>query len=367
MPRRSGGRRSRLSRHPSWAPPPAPSSRPVPTASPPATPRPDVWARAALLPLRYFLGATFAYAGMQKVTDSGFLHSGAATYIGRQLSDFATTSPLRGLLRWLGDNVAVEVGVAVIMVELAVGIAVLLGWHTRVAALAGAALSFAFFLSASWNVQPYFLGSDSIYTVAWLSLALVGDQGIMVLREQRDSRHRQPRPLDPGRRALLIQMGGAAIGLVWVLGLLPRARATAGGGAVARTTGPAGDATPSPPTGSAPATTAAPSASSAPGTSIGSLNQLQSQGSLAYQDPHSGDPAVVVDLGNNKVVAVDAVCTHAGCTVQYDQSQKLLYCPCHGAVFDPAHQAEVLQGPAPTPLSPLQVTVASDGTIYAAG
>ena len=327
---------------------------------------PDRWARAALLPLRFFLGATFAYAGMQKITDSGFLHAGSASYIGRQLSGFATTSPLRGLLHWLGDNVAVEVGLAVIIVELAVGIAVLLGWHTRAAAVAGAALSFVLFLSASWDVQPYFLGSDSIYTVAWLSLALVGDQGFMVLREPRPGRNQQPRPLDPGRRALLIQMGGAAVGLVWVLALLPRARSTAGG-AVAGSTSPAANATTSPTAGSTPAASAPPSGSPVPGTAIGTLDQLRSQGSITYQDPHSGDPAVAVDLGNNKVVAFDAVCTHAGCTVQYDQSQKLLFCPCHGAVFDPAHQALVLQGPAPTPLPPLQVAVAPDGTIHAAG
>src|SRR5438445_13628091 len=71
------------------------------------------------------------------------------------------------------------------------------------------------------------------------------------------------------------------------------------------------------------------------GTRIGSLSDLQAQGFLNLQDPASGDPAVAVSLGGGSVVAFDAVCTHAGCQVGYDASQRLLSCPCHGAVFDP--------------------------------
>ncbi len=39
------------------------------------------------------------------------------------------------------------------------------------------------------------------------------------------------------------------------------------------------------------------------------------------------------------------------------------HCPCHGAVFDPANNATVLQGPADTPLTPVPVTVQSNGDI----
>src|SRR6188472_2446970 len=44
----------------------------------------------ALFPLRLFLGITFVYAGVQKLSDPGFLHAGAPTYIGTQLHGFAS-------------------------------------------------------------------------------------------------------------------------------------------------------------------------------------------------------------------------------------------------------------------------------------
>ena len=64
------------------------------------------------------------------------------------------------------------------------------------------------------------------------------------------------------------------------------------------------------------------------------------------------------------VVAYDAICTHAGCTVQYDPTQKLLVCPCHGGAYDPAKGAAVVYGPPPSPLTQLTVKVESNGEYY---
>ena len=323
----------------------------------------------AVLPLRLFLGVTFLYAGLQKIADPGFLHPGASTYVGIQLQAFAGHSPIGFLLEWFALPVPQLAGIAVITAELTIGLSVLLGLFTRSAAAAGALLSFVLFLTASWTIQPYFLGSDSIYTVAWITLVLAGDQGVLVAGqylfrqlgfESRPIRRRSVN--DPARRRLLLQLGGAAVALVWVLAVIPRTRQTAR--AVASPSSRPAES----PSGSAGATpSASRSAAASPtGTKIGSLSDLKAQGSVTFQDPASGDPALAVQLSAGNVVAFDAVCTHAGCQVGYDTSSRLITCPCHGAEFDPAHAAAVVAGPAPTPLGSIKVRVASDGSIYTA-
>ena len=51
-----------------------------------------------LLPLRLFLGITFIYAGIQKLTDPQFFNPAATGYIGKQISGFADGSPLHTFL-----------------------------------------------------------------------------------------------------------------------------------------------------------------------------------------------------------------------------------------------------------------------------
>ncbi len=338
---------------------PQPSRVPQPARAP--QPADDPRIRYALLFLRLFLGVTFVFAALQKFSDPGFLNPGSATYIGTQLQSFARSSPIAFLLTGVAIPLAPLVGVGVMLTELAVGALVLAGVYTRAAAAVGAVVNFTLFLTASWQVQPYFLGSDSIYTIAWIVLAVAGDLGFWTLMPRLRSALdlRPPRPLpaaaELSRREFLVRAGGAAVGVVWLLALLPR---------VSPSRSPAAQASP----GASPAAGASPGASPAArpaGTAVGTLSQLQSSGgSLEFQVPSTGDPGVVVGLGGSQVAAFDAVCTHAGCTVQYDPTQKLLVCPCHGAAYDPAHQAEVVAGPAPSPLQPLQAALASDGTIY---
>jgi thiosulfate dehydrogenase [quinone] large subunit len=303
------------------------------------------------LPLRLFLGATFVYAGIQKISDPGFLQPGASTYIGTQLQAFAGHSPIGILIQVFALPVPQLAGIAVIGVELAIGVLVLLGLATRWAAAAGALVSFVFFLTASWTVQPYFLGSDSIYAVAWITLILVGDQGVLTVRPLIFGPGQPDRgrvaTTDLSRRRLLLQLGGASVALIWVLALLPRPRAVAQGASSSAT----------------PVATASPVASPV-GTKIGALSDLQAQGFLNFTDPATGDPGVAVSLAGGSVAAFDAICTHAGCPVSYDSAQKLLSCPCHGAAFDPARGAAVVAGPAPSPLASISVQVGTDGGVY---
>ena len=106
--------------------------------------------------------------------------------------------------------------------------------------------------------------------------------------------------------------------------------------------------------------TATPGATATPaskGTLLAQGSQLASAKSVSTYDPATGDPVLVIKLPSGSVVAYDAVCTHAGCTVQYDPGSAVMWCPCHGAEFDPAHHAQVLGGPTNTPLASIPITV----------
>jgi thiosulfate dehydrogenase (quinone) large subunit len=94
-------------------------------------------------------------------------------------------------------------------------------------------------------------------------------------------------------------------------------------------------------------------------TAIAQVKSVAVNSSVAFTLPSSGDPGILVHLNNGQFVAYDALCTHAGCQVEYDPSQQLIVCPCHGAEFDPAKAAAVVAGPAPTPLSPVTIHVDS--------
>lgn len=338
---------------------PKPAQRPQAQASR-QFPSSDRWLAYGTVPLRFFLGATFVYAGLQKISDPGFLQPGASTYIGTQLQGFVAHSPIGFLVQVFALPVPQLTGIGVIGAELVVGALTIFGLATRWAAAGGALLSFVLFLTASWTIQPYFLGSDSIYTVAWITLVLVGDQKVLTARPfifgpQQPAPSGSRAAVDLGRRRLLVQSGALAVAIVWALAVFPRQRQTFQ--AVA----------PSPSPTASPETTpgASPTAAATPtGTRIGALADLRSQGFLNFQNPNTGDPAIAVALSGGSVAAFDAVCTHAGCQVGYDPSQKILLCPCHGAQFDPAHGAAVIAGPAPTPLASIKVQVASNGGVY---
>jgi Rieske Fe-S protein len=113
-----------------------------------------------------------------------------------------------------------------------------------------------------------------------------------------------------------------------------------------------------------PAAGASVSAPPAGGLVVAHVADLGKTGARAFTVPFTapaplpaGDPAVIVKLADGSVVAFDAVCTHAGCTVEWDQADRLLICPCHDAVFDPAANAAVLAGPTRQPLAPIPVRV----------
>ena len=88
--------------------------------------------------------------------------------------------------------------------------------------------------------------------------------------------------------------------------------------------------------------------------------------SLTFNDPTLG-PFVLIHLDNDQFVAYSAICTHAGCQVQFNPYAREITCPCHGAVYDPYNNAQVVAGPAPLPLQKIPVQYdAATGNIYLA-
>lgn len=335
---------------------------------PPALPR--LSPAAALLPLRLFLGGTFVYAGIQKLSDPGYLHPGAPTYIGAQLRAFATGTPGGFLLRAFALPAPKLAGVGVALLEIAVGLLALGGLLTRVAAGAGLALNLVLFLTNSWNTSPYFLGSDVVFVFAWLPFVLAGAAGQPaldhVLAGGRSRGRVRPAsgaapPGPPGltrRGALGRSLAAVGAGTLGIGGLsaLVKNRYYASTGILA----------------SAPAPPRAPAAASArraaPGTppppagarSLGPASRVPRGQAALYRDPGDGAADIVVRHADGSLSAHSAACTHAGCNVTYQQGA--LYCPCHGSVFN-ARTGAVEQGPAVQPL-PVRKVLERGGLIY---
>ena len=338
----------------------------------------------ALLPVRLFLGVTFAYAGAQKLSDPGFLHRGAPTYIGAQLHQFARGTPGGFILRLLAFPDPGLAGIGVALVEIAVGLLAFFGLVTRAAALVGLALNLLLFLTNSWNTYPYFLGSDIVFVFAWLPFVLTGASGQPALDHALEDLVQRWRPGSGQAGARITNPRRGAASGVDQEGLTRRALVARGLGATALLTGViAGIATlakgsyrgsaaaatlsaPKGPEGHRQQATrqrpGSPSAGLPAGArDLGAASQLTPGQAAYYHDPVNGAPDIVVRHSNGKLSAHSAICTHAGCTVDYSGGQ--LVCPCHGSVFDAASGA-VLQGPAVTPL-PARRVVEHGGQLYA--
>ncbi|PVC74611.1 hypothetical protein DBP18_10535 [Streptomyces sp. CS081A] len=129
--------------------------------------------RYALLPLRIFLGVTFVYAGLDKLTDSSFFADTGSGSIGETMRGVRDVSAIPALVDLALKNPA-GFGYAIAFGELAVGLGTLFGLFARVAALGGALISLSLWLTVSWQVSPYYLGNDLVYLMAWLPLLLAG-------------------------------------------------------------------------------------------------------------------------------------------------------------------------------------------------
>ncbi len=321
-----------------------------------------------LVPLRLFLGATFVFAGLQKLANPQFFSNANPISIHAQLVGASHASPIHALVVHLVPA-ANAVGAVIAVGEVAIGLGLLVGLWMRLAAAAGMVLSFSLFLTVSFHASPYFTGSDIVFFFAWTPFVLAGAAGAPALDTwlaRRRTTLPSASPHAVPRRVVLTRgaWAGVVAGAVLVGGGLAAliGRAAGGTSSVADTTVALGASTPTT-TAASPTTTVKGQAPS--GTSIGPTSKVPVGGSASFTDPSTGDPSLVIQQTAGDFVAFDAVCPHAGCTVAYQPSAKLIACPCHGSEFN-AETGSVIRGPATVGLNRITVAAHPNGDLYVA-
>jgi nitrite reductase/ring-hydroxylating ferredoxin subunit len=75
---------------------------------------------------------------------------------------------------------------------------------------------------------------------------------------------------------------------------------------------------------------------------------------------YGGSPVIVLRTAES-LRAFSLICTHLGCTVQWQADKKAFYCPCHDGRFD--EFGEVIAGPPPVPLESIPAQIEGDTVI----
>jgi thiosulfate dehydrogenase [quinone] large subunit len=215
---------------------------------------------------------------------------------------------------------ATAVGMFVIFSEFAIGFATLLWIAPTSAAFGGFLMSIVLWLASTFYISPYFLGSDTAYAVLWLVyfLTLVGNR----------------RTVD----IALDRRGAIRVGLLSVAAI-----------------------------GSAVVGKAFAKVSEKSETTVSGSSQIIELAKINVGETHqfalsNGMPAILFRTKTG-VFAYSATCTHEGCTVAYQSSNKSLYCPCHGAEFDPFKNGGVITGPTRDALPTVKVKISGDWVV----
>jgi thiosulfate dehydrogenase [quinone] large subunit len=304
-------------------------------------------ATVAAVVLRFFLGGTMLYAGIDKtLLDPRFLQADGVGSIGETLRFFVTSGgPLAGLVEAVALPQPVLIGASMAGAQLIVGASLLTGSWVRYGALLGAGISLSLALTSTWGVSPYYYGNDLPYFVGFLALAALGDGGALRLGAPTRGAY------DPERRAALVSGTGVAAGIAALL-VLDRTRA------ISAITG-GGTPTPSPTPGASPTPSTSPTPSApAGGTAISGAQGLAAGQALNFSA--GGTDAVLIKDGST-YRAFERACTHQGTSVDWQAGNGDFLCPNHGARFSVTGQ--VTMGPATTPLRAIEVSVAADGTV----
>jgi arsenite oxidase small subunit len=119
------------------------------------------------------------------------------------------------------------------------------------------------------------------------------------------------------------------------------------------------------------------------------VNSLQMNQLILFYYPLNDEPNILVKLGvqaengvgpDGDIVAFSDICQHLGCNPgfvakgqsppcnsSYQAPGPVMYCCCHGSIYDLERNAEVIGGPAPRPVPRVILEVDEVGNIYAVG
>lgn len=88
---------------------------------------------------------------------------------------------------------------------------------------------------------------------------------------------------------------------------------------------------------------------------VATSDELNTKGKLLVKNTSVGEVLLVKTSVPGDLVAVNPICTHAGCTVEWKTDTNKFVCPCHGSEFGVAGKVE--KAPATTPLKTYAVKV----------
>ena len=78
------------------------------------------------------------------------------------------------------------------------------------------------------------------------------------------------------------------------------------------------------------------------------------------------DEAVLVRLEDGEYLAYSRKCAHLGCTIDFNEADRRLVCPCHRGAYDPRTGFRVF-GPPQRPLDAIVLRMRAGGEVWAVG
>jgi len=110
---------------------------------------------------------------------------------------------------------------------------------------------------------------------------------------------------------------------------------------------------------------------------VGKAGALKNNSPVSFAFPDAASPCTLVKLGKaapggvgpgGDIVAYSSLCTHMGCPVSYDATERVFKCPCHFSLFDAELSGQMICGQATENLPQVRLRYsATDDSITAMG